>query len=89
VERVINTIHLQKYENHLDIVERSNKNNPNEKQLFHGSAFAKKIAKNGFDERYSNQDGMFGAGTYISRSFRKSNILTMAKITTPKFECSK
>ena len=48
----------------------------NEKLLFHGSNFIDKIQSQGFDERYAQRDGMFGAGIYFASHSSKSNQYT-------------
>lgn len=48
----------------------------NEKLLFHGSNFIDKIQSHGFDERYAQRNGMFGAGIYFAKHSSKSNQYT-------------
>lgn len=48
----------------------------NEKLLFHGSTFVDKIQSQGFDERYAQSHGMFGAGIYFAEHSSKSNQYT-------------
>lgn len=48
----------------------------NEKLLFHGSNFIDNIETNGFDERYAQRNGMFGAGIYFAEHSSKSNQYT-------------
>lgn len=45
----------------------------NEKLLFHGSKCIQEIISEGFDERYAQSDGMFGAGIYFAAHSSKSN----------------
>lgn len=45
----------------------------NERLLFHGSNFIESIQSYGFDERYAQRDGMFGAGVYFADHSSKSN----------------
>lgn len=45
----------------------------NEKLLFHGSNFIDNIQSSGFDERYAQRNGMFGAGIYFAKHSSKSN----------------
>lgn len=45
----------------------------NERLLFHGSTAVDEIHKYGFDERYAQNDGMFGAGIYFAKNSSKSN----------------
>lgn len=48
----------------------------NEKLVFHGSNLIDKIQKQGFDERYAQRNGMFGAGIYFASHSSKSNQYT-------------
>jgi tankyrase len=48
----------------------------NEKLLFHGSSLIDKIQTYGFDERYAQRNGMFGAGLYFGAHSSKSNQYT-------------
>lgn len=48
----------------------------NEKLLFHGSRSIDKILSQGFNERYADQNGMFGAGLYFASHSSKSNQYT-------------
>jgi len=48
----------------------------NEKLLFHGSNFVDNIQTHGFDERYAQRNGMFGAGIYFAKHSSKSNQYT-------------
>jgi tankyrase len=48
----------------------------NEKLLFHGSNLIDKIQTYGFDERYAQRNGMFGAGLYFGAHSSKSNQYT-------------
>lgn len=48
----------------------------NEKLLFHGSNLIDKIQTFGFDERYAQRNGMFGAGLYFGAHSSKSNQYT-------------
>lgn len=48
----------------------------NERLLFHGSNFIDKIQNQGFDERYAQRNGMFGAGIYFAEHSSKSNQYT-------------
>lgn len=52
------------------------KGSQNEKLLFHGSSFIDKIRSQGFDERYAQSHGMFGAGIYFAEHSSKSNQYT-------------
>lgn len=45
----------------------------NERLLFHGSNFIESIQNYGFDERYAQRNGMFGAGVYFADHSSKSN----------------
>lgn len=48
----------------------------NERLLFHGSNFINKIQTQGFDERFAQRNGMFGAGLYFAEHSSKSNQYT-------------
>lgn len=52
------------------------KRDVNEKLLFHGSKFIDNIVYSGFDERFGQPDGMFGAGIYFAEHSSKSNQYT-------------
>jgi len=75
IEQIRHETVWQKYKKYCEILEL-NKSPRAERLLFHGSALIDKIQFQGFDHRYANRDGMFGAGIYFAADSSKSNQYT-------------
>ncbi|CAF3722605.1 unnamed protein product, partial [Rotaria sordida] len=63
------------------IAKESPGSNPNERKLFHGTKAdgTKGIVENGFDDRFFNRTGAWGAGAYFADDPRKSHGYTAAE----------
>lgn len=75
IEQIRHETVWQKYKKYCEILEL-NKSPRAERLLFHGSSLIDKIQLEGFDHRYANRDGMFGAGIYFAADSSKSNQYT-------------
>ncbi|KAF4525233.1 hypothetical protein B566_EDAN014008 [Ephemera danica] len=74
IERILNENLWLRYRNYRHLVAKlENNDDANEKRLFHGSGQCQTIIKNGFDERLSKQNGLYGAGVYFADKADKSN----------------
>lgn len=74
IERILNEKVWSKYKLKCQSLEIDyGKGSKNEKLLFHGSRFIDNIESHGFDVRYAQLNGMFGAGIYFAEHSSKSN----------------
>lgn len=73
IQRISNAKLWQRYLHRRTEICDENHGYPNERMLFHGSAFVNSIIQKGFDERHAYIGGMFGAGIYFAENSSKSN----------------